>query len=171
MGITAKFKQSDVQKALDQDLIKIERSLINILRKTGEDFVGGARDGLKIDPSMFPKGDYIDRTSNLRSSIGYFVLRDSKIVDENLNGTATGQAAARATLNSLTKKPGYQLIGVAGMDYASKLESRGYNVISSQGDVALIELTEKVKKYAARLGKKGTNIDFDVDTDSVRVML
>ena len=35
---------------------------------------------------------------------------------------------------------GIQLIGIAGMNYASFVESKGYNVISYQADVCIVDL-------------------------------
>jgi hypothetical protein len=61
------------------------------------------------------------------------------------------------------QKEGYQLIGVAGMDYASHVESKGYNVITSQGDIALVNIERLLNKFKDRMNKKGANMDFDMD--------
>ena len=53
---------------------------------------------------------------------------------------------------------GYQLIGVAGMDYASYLESRGFNVITSQSVTALKSVEESVRAFAAKKGLEDVSI-------------
>ena len=100
------------------------------------------------------QGGFGDVTGNLRSSIGYFILKDGKIIIENrklsTKGTdkITGYGAAIHLLNEVQKITGYQLIGVAGMGYAAYVESLGYNVITIQADVALINLKTILRKAA-----------------------
>lgn len=164
MGITVRNTNSQaVLNETKRGLIKIENGIIKILQYAGEQFVKDAREGLNIS-GAFPKGDYTNRTANLRSSIGYFVLNNGVIVDSNLEGTAEGIAAARELLNSIPDKSGYQLIGVAGMDYASYVESRGYNVITSQKDVAIVNIERMLQKYKDRMNAKGNAVDFDIDS-------
>lgn len=162
MGI--KPRNTNSQSALNE--IKrgyrtIENGIIKILQYAGEQFVKDARDGLNIT-GAFPKGDYTDRTVNLRSSIGYFVLNNGVVVDSFIDGTAEGVAAARELLSSIPKSD-YQLIGVAGMDYASYVESKGYNVITSQKDVAVVNIERLLQKFKDRVNKKGNSVDFDIN--------
>lgn len=46
---------------------------MNLLQRTGEEFVKIAR----------LEGNYIDHTGNLRSSIGYVIVKDGRIVGKN----------------------------------------------------------------------------------------
>ena len=85
MGITPRFSDQDTLRELQAGYRKIENGIIKILQRAGEIFVTEARDGLNISPAAFPKGDYKDQTSNLRSSIGYFILKDGSIVNYDLN--------------------------------------------------------------------------------------
>lgn len=165
MGIKAKFNKADVRRMIQRDWAKIEGNIFTIMAYVGEDFLTKVRAGLEINTGAFPKGDYQDQTANLRSSTGYFILKDGLIVKENASGTSEGQQAAKSVLSSIPKvKKGYQLIGVAGMDYASRLEAMGYNVISSQADVAMVDLSKQLKNYAARKG-------FDMGIDFTGVMV
>jgi len=159
MGIKANFSYSDIEKALNSELINIERGVIRIMRRCGEEFVSEARQGINIS-GAFPKGDYLDQTDALRSSVGYFILRDNEVIMEDVEGNSKGKDAARETLSNIPPKAGYRLIGVAGMDYASYLESKGYNVISSQQYVCFINLGVMMEKFSKQLSKKGVNIDF-----------
>ena len=118
---------------------QVELDIIKAMRYAGENFVKEAREMTK------QQGGFGDVTGNLRSSIGYFILKDGEVVESNLKGTVIGQVAARVVLDMVGFKKGYQLVGAAGMDYASHVESRGLNVISLQADIAIIDLTKYYK--------------------------
>ncbi|PZX18106.1 hypothetical protein LX69_01143 [Breznakibacter xylanolyticus] len=163
MGIRGSFRYSDIEKALKSDLIAIEANIIRIMKRCGNEFVTDAKNGLNISSSAFPKGDYKDQTANLRSSIGYVIMRDNEVIEQNIDGTGQGMSAGLAALRARQSGTGYRLIGVAGMEYASALESKGYNVISSQKETTLINLSDRLKKFSKQLGKKGMNIDFDTN--------
>ena len=157
MGITPRFTASDVNSYLQQALLEIDGQLLEIMKYTGETFVENARNAMEID-GRFTKGDYKDDTANLRSSIGYVVLKDGNVVFESFpGGAAKGHAEGKSLAMSL-RKDGYQLIGVAGMDYASAVEARGYNVITSQADYALIDLTDTLKRLSDRYSKRGIGL-------------
>lgn len=163
MGINPRSTNSHaVLNELQRGYRTIENGIIKILQYAGEQFVKDARDGMNIS-GAFPKGDYTDRTVNLRSSTGYFILKDGVIINSDFQGTAEGITAARTLLAEIPNKSGYQLVGVAGMDYASYVESKGYNVITSQADIAIVNIERMLQKFKDRLNKKGANIDFDMD--------
>ena len=44
-------------------------------------------------------------------------------------------------IEGLVKPTGFQLILIAGMNYASWVESKGYNVISYQADICMVDLS------------------------------
>lgn len=132
-------------------LRNIEKAIIATLAKNGEDFVREARENLNIDGS-FDKGDYTDRSTNLRNSIGYFILKDNKVVHSGFPGGRTKEA--QSALGEIPNRPGYRLIGMAGMEYASKVESRGYNVITSQSFVIVEMLAKDLEKLSKKTGKK-----------------
>lgn len=153
MGITPKFSSADVRRDIERQWAKIESQFYRIMAYVGEEFITKVRSGLNIDSGAFPKGDYTDRTANLRSSAGYAILKDGVVIQIDLQGTAEGESAAKALLSGIPKTSnGYQFIGMAGMEYASWLEAMGYNVISSQADVAIVDLSRMLKDYAARKG-------------------
>lgn len=165
MAIKARFKNADVRKMIESQWQRIESDLFLIMAKVGEEFVTNVRSGLSIDAGAFPKGDYMDDTSNLRSSVGYFILKDGAIIQSNTKGSGTGQQAAKSMVGEINPvKKGYHLIGVAGMEYASRLEALGYNVISSQATVALVDISKQLKAYAAKKG-------FDMDVSYTGVMV
>lgn len=110
----------------DQYEKNVRRAIINILQYVGEACVREARDG----------GTYTDQTGNLRSSIGYVIVSDGKIVSrgdtKQYKDGAEGVAESQKFLTQLAKEyDGITLIVVAGMKYAAYVESKGYNVLTS----------------------------------------
>lgn len=87
------------------------------------------------------KPNYIDWTANLRSSIGYVVAIDGRIVSksdfahekgEKGNGADGSKEGLRYARELAAKYPkGAALIVVAGMNYASYVQRKGYDVIAS----------------------------------------
>lgn len=83
---------------------------------------------------------YKDQTGNLRSSIGYVVAIDGNVVQisdfapsEKGTDKATGQREGKSYAMSLVKQfpQGIVLIVVAGMNYASYVSAKGYDVLES----------------------------------------
>jgi len=77
------------------------------------------------------KGSYTDRTSNLRSSIGFKVDIDGKehkkeFDGKNSEGVEAGKQVARANIDN----KGVSMIIVAGMNYAGDVEMRGKSVLN-----------------------------------------
>lgn len=128
MGITATFVD-DSQEQMENLYKKIRNAFI----MAGEQFIINAR-GQMQDHAM---GTYLDDTKNLRSSIQYFILHNGEIVKSS-ESEFTEQN--KALIQALVKPDGFQLIGIAGMNYASYVESKGYNVISVQADTCLVDL-------------------------------
>ena len=143
----------DVQKQADILYNQILDSFIT----AGEKFVTDARE----QGQSHGAGQYHDVTANLRNSIGYYVLHNGKIIIKKEPGSIAGKISEGklspgeiALINDVGIKDyivskGFQLIGIAGMNYASHVESKGYNVISIQADICIVDLTkylEKIKK-------------------------
>lgn len=121
-GLTPLWKRSDIRKLFEQIGERAEFVILNLLQRTGEEFVKIAR----------LEGNYIDHTGNLRSSIGYAIVKDGSIVTKNFkvsdkNGTdkMTGKREAEQLATNLAKtyNKGYVLIGLAGMKYAVCVEA------------------------------------------------
>ncbi len=128
----------------------IEKAILATLAKIGEEFARDAKHAVNINKGAFPKGDYTDQTANLRNSIGYIIYKDSLPAMEKFEASGEGVAEAKRFLATIPKKPGYVLVGVAGMNYASYLEAMGYNVITSQSFVAIDNLTDRLKKLSKK---------------------
>lgn len=136
--------------------------------------------GLRCVEEARRNGSYTDRTGNLRSSVGYAVLRDGKVVSISLFEKVKGQGenyklvkfktktgkdvkywakgesgdgskgseTGKALVSKLASRfnTGLVLIVVAGMEYASYVESLGYNVLNSAEDLAKKLVPEMINK-------------------------
>lgn len=101
-------------------------------------------------------GGYDDQTCNLRSSIGYRILKDGivikdsgfKTVSGSLGRGEEGENAARKALDAFSvtaSLTGWTIIIVAGMNYAKYVEDKGYNVLHLT-DIALQEEIRKLRE-------------------------
>lgn len=91
-------------------------------------------------------GGYDDHTHNLRGSMGFKIFFDSKEVLSggfDGRGSAEGESAARTALSKIEAKGSlWEVVVVAGMEYARYVEAKGCNVISFLQS----SLDKKIKK-------------------------
>jgi hypothetical protein len=139
MAIKSTYKKGDAEREFWKVQEEIDLEIIRAMSYAGETFVKDARNMTKS------QGGFGDVTGNLRSSIWYFILKDGEIIKSMGSGTSEGRITATAELIFIEKKPGFQLIGIAGMNYASHVETKGYNVVTLQGDVMLLDLEKFYK--------------------------
>ena len=139
MGLIPGFSQGSVNNRVDRFVLSIEQRIILTLAMVGESFVNDARN----------TQTYQDQTGNLRSSIGYIIAKNGEIIQENVQGTPEGQAQARKIVSEVLREntKGFILIGVAGMEYAAAVESKGYDVITGSIPAAKALLKFKIKEY------------------------
>lgn len=116
--------KSQIEKDLENFAAKNIVKFINALAYIGEEIVNEAR----------LSGNYIDRTGNLRSSIGYIVVNNGVIMNRNYklvkggeDGMLKGQSVAEQAATEHSK--GIVLIVTAGMQYALYVEAMGYDVL------------------------------------------
>ena len=130
---------------LDKRAEEIEKVMTNNLIYVGESAVNEAR----------TSGRYKDQTGNLRSSIGYLILKDGKVVKESafpvVKGGNKGAQQGRQFIQSLISEnaSGLVLIVVAGMEYAAYVEAKNLNVLDSAEQLAerLVPQLLKALKY------------------------
>lgn len=130
-GLTPIFTAGYVQNVFEDYVKARVNKEIAILVRIGENFVNDAR----------TKGEYSDDTGNLRSSIGYILVNDGKVIKQNLSGKdAEGKIEAADYANVLKEKysKGLVLIGFAGMNYAAAVEAKGYDVITNSAPTSEI---------------------------------
>lgn len=121
-GIRALFTGKQLQNIFETFQNDVENKMLLMLQYIGEQFVNKAR----------LSGNYKDRTGNLRSSIGYIILKDGNVIDKNFAGNQEGVSKGQQVANevALQYPQGWVLIGVAGMEYAAYVEAKNFDVIS-----------------------------------------
>lgn len=118
---------SEIDRYTEQKLKGLEQAVIRTLTYCGELCLNVARS----------TNSYKDQTGNLRSSIGYVVTVDGRIVNQSDfetvkkggDGSKQGAAFAKQLVRRFPK--GICLIVVVGMDYAVHVKNRGYDVLDS----------------------------------------
>lgn len=138
MAVKSNFNAAASLKELIHEGEKIHTLIFESLKQAGEDFVTACR----LQPGDHSAGFYEDKTGNLRHSTEFFIFHNGELV---LGGGSDFTEQNKAEILDIIRPKGFQLIGMAGMNYATIVESRGYNVASVQGDRMFIDLTEYVK--------------------------
>lgn len=136
VSIIPKFTSADIKKVLQERMDRIEKAILTRLKRIGEQFVKNAR----------TNGNYVDRTGNLRSSIGYVILRNGeqfaggsfKQIKTGSDGIASGNKVLSDAMQNFPK--GYVLIVVAGMHYAAAVEAKGKDVLTGSSQIATRDL-------------------------------
>lgn len=142
MGLTANFNISQIDGFITLKIEALEKKLVKKLIDSGRQFVKLAREN----------GGYNNVTDNLRSSIGFMVLKDGVVLNLNFRQVGSGtkgkiEAIAFAQgLAGTTYNNGYVLLVVAGMKYAASVESRGKDVITGSSQVVESFLKEAITK-------------------------
>lgn len=148
VSLIPKFKAADIKRLLNERKDRIEQALLLRLQRIGEEFVTNARD----------KATFTDRTGNLRSSIGYVIMKDGKQVFSNFKSSGKKGKEGATKAKEVAKEAagnyptGLVLIGVAGMDYAAAVESKGFDVITSSSILAESSLIKAIKTIDAKAG-------------------
>lgn len=150
MGITPNFTKDDVRKRFDAFLDMVEQKQIARLQRLGEMCVIEARNN---------KG-YMMQTGALTSSTGYEVFVDGVAIHTQFDVASGAESTAAAkgikAGQSIAEKVGKEtkgvaLVVVAGMNYASYVEAKGYNVLSSAEHLAERELPRMLAKLISNI--------------------
>lgn len=132
------FNTDQIRAKMAAKLEAVERSIVAILQRRGEQFVTDCRN----------ERTYQDQTGNLRASIGYFIHKGNNLLISN------GNSDAEKAVSGIGKDEGiYYLIGVAGMNYAAAVEAKGYNVISNQAIVIVNLLRGDLNSLQSKLNQ------------------
>lgn len=119
----------EVEAYLLDEIERIEQLIVRNLSFVGESCLTAARS----------TNSYKDRTGNLRSSTGYAIVKDGKIIsqvihaagsgDDRKTGVSEGEKFMREIVRQFPE--GIALIVVAGMNYAGYVSAQGYDVLDS----------------------------------------
>lgn len=159
MPIVRKTPRSAIHDYVVSQVENLREVLIMRLSVIGEKVVNHARnlpspsaasfDGGRIPPHQ---PNYIDWTANLRSSIGYVIVADGQVVRQSdfktVGNGQEGSASGRQFASGLASKfpNGICLIVVAGMNYASYVSAKGYDVIDTSELLAEKLIPEMLNK-------------------------
>ena len=136
------FNKEAFRRAALDKLKVMDTAILSRFMRAGEQFVIDARSG----------GGFADQTGNLRSSIGYLVVKNGRIVSisdfESAKGGAAGSIKGKSFAKELAEAypTGYALICVAGMEYAAAVESRGKDVITGSSQMVEANLKKSLKR-------------------------
>lgn len=130
--------------------MRIDQAIIMRFSYIGEQFVINARNN----------ATFTDVTGNLRSSIGYIVLKNGRqvaisgfdTVKEGSKGTKEGKAYIRRL--KAQYPTGYVLIVVAGMEYAAAVEARGKDVLTASSIIAQNQLKDAIKAIKRNINNR-----------------
>jgi hypothetical protein len=136
----------------------VNQKLLRRLQYIAEDVLNDAR----------KKGSYMDRTGNLRSSIGCRIYHNGKPIhsykvqlvgnciepDKRLSleelQSNFDEAMNEYAAKNVASVEGYTIVLIAGMDYAYYVEAKGYNVLHESNNL----LQQKVNELKAELNSK-----------------
>lgn len=148
------WSDKEVERWFNYHIDRAEEKMYILMQRAGEEFVKIARE----------KGKYIDHTGNLRSSVGYVIVANGKVLSENFEfsdeGTdkVTGKQRAKRLTSELAPlyNKGFVLIGVAGMKYAVVVEAmENKDVISSSASHIEDWIRKQSKTLFDKLAEKG----------------
>lgn len=126
MAIKRLTPVSQIDAFVDAKMQRLEEAIIYNLSYVGEQCVNAARD----------TNSYKDRTGNLRSSVGYILVKNGTVIKSDFKqekdgktGFEEGPKFAKSLVKEFPR--GIALIVVAGMNYAHYVAVRGYDVLDS----------------------------------------
>lgn len=141
MGMKRLTPESHIDGFIQSSLERLENAVIYNLKYVGEQCVNAARDS----------NSYKDQTGNLRSSVGYILVKngtiinsDFKQVKEGKDGLKEGPKFAKSLVKEFPR--GIALIVVAGMNYAACVAAKGYDVLDSAQLIAEKEVPRIMKQ-------------------------
>jgi hypothetical protein len=127
MPIKTITTRQEIDAYLAEQAHRTERAIVNTLAYVGEQCVNTARIG----------GSYRDQTGNLRSSVGYVIVKDGSVIHtssfevERQGGQGSTEGKQFAERKARQYGKGIVLIVVAGMNYAAYVSATGRDVLDS----------------------------------------
>lgn len=148
MGVKFTTTDAELKKIIEEEFQRAHELTLRALSYLGERCVIEARDRPQEE-------SWIDRTGNLRSSVGYIISYNGNIV--SYGGFKKAYSGSLGTYNgkrfaeSIVKKyqTGYALVVVAGMNYAEYVEAMDNKVVLASAELfarkELPKMMEKLK--------------------------
>jgi len=132
----------EVQREIDKEVIQ---HLSKVLER-----------GVELVRNKITNGKaYDDHTGNLRSSTGFIIYKDGKVVHTSFKESPVGtdrvtgvKEGLQVALDVLRESTGWGVVLVSGMEYSSWVESRGFDVLKG----AYINLDSALKQAFDEIG-------------------
>lgn len=141
----------EVNAFIETEVKRVEMLTVRALSYLGELCVIEARDRSQEE-------SWFDQTGNLRSSIGYVIVHNGRIIQysefKQVKNGGDGTTEGKKFAEELAKKfsRGYALIVVAGMNYAEYVEAmENKNVLASAELFARSELPNMMSRLKAQI--------------------
>ena len=118
MGAKRVTTMAQIRAKMEKATQKLHSEVVRTLARLGEECVIKAKDRPQTE-------SWYDQTGNLRSSIGYIILRGGQIVKNGFKGKGVGVATGKKFAEQIARKypTNYVLVIVAGMKYAVHVEA------------------------------------------------
>lgn len=134
MGIKMATPMSEINAAIIAEAKRVNTLTIRALSYLGELCVIEAKDRPQ-------ESSWFDQSGNLRSSIGYVIVHNGKIikysefnqVKQGTDGIKEGKELAKELAKQYTS--GYALVVVAGMNYAELVEAMDSKVVLASAEL------------------------------------
>ena len=143
----------EINAAIQAEAMRVEKLTIRALSYLGEQCVIEAKDRPQ-------ESSWFDQSGNLRSSIGYVVVHNGKIIKcstfNQVKNGSDGKKEGKALAEELasTYSYGYALIVVAGMNYAELVEAMDNKVVLASAELlARRELPNMMSKLKNQIAK------------------
>lgn len=146
MGIRRTTTDAEIARAVRAAVERADKLTTSALQRMGEQAVTRTRDRSAAE-------SWTDRTGNLRSSVGYLLVKNGVEAGASAFNTVAGgsegsDTGRRYALQVVAEHPSdYTLAVVAGMDYAQYVESRGRDVLAS----TVLWAEKELPRVAAKL--------------------
>jgi hypothetical protein len=142
-SVKADFKMSDVEAYIKAETEAFFDEMVETFRQQGREFTEKARAKTKAE------GSFGNVTYNLRSSIGYCLMYEGKIVESyfpaiigGTEGQEVGTELAERLATYGDHGDAIVIVLVAGENYASFVQAKGYDVIDSSTTAFETELKQ-----------------------------
>ena len=158
MGVKMTTPMSEINAAIKAEARRAEMLTIRALAYLGEKCVIEAKDRPQ-------EASWFDQSGNLRSSVGYVIGVNGKIVQyssfnqvkQGSEGVKEGKELAEELAKKYSK--GYALIVVAGMNYAELVEAMDNKVVLASAELfARKELPNMMKKLKVQISSDELNL-------------
>ena len=145
--LTPDFNEDDIQKEIEKFFSRVIAVTKNELDYLAFEIITDARNKTKAI------GGFDDDSGNLWSSIGFILMYDGEVLHEDFKESnqgsdrATGVEVGRKMAGDIAKEnpEGWAIVIVAGMNYASWVEAKGYDVISGSTLIPEARLAQVLK--------------------------